>query len=234
VKFLPLVLITAVLGGIVYFGIRLTSAGGDEDGVVLAQPPVAFPDGFVEFEMEQRSDLEVPGTEGAWTVHLGDITDGQVDVTIRLSDGSALLATTSMAENDGRWFKYRDRRYRLTMLELDNNLIGADRAKMDIGTGYSETERIHALLRAIENAEGVTFIRNGDEHSPKAAADHLRRKWTATKNRIGTAELFIEHLATKSSLSDEAYTVKLADGSTTPAGDWFTERLAEIDEQIPE
>jgi len=234
VKLLPLALITVVLGGIVYFGIKLTSAGDGEDQAVLAQPPIAFPDGIVEFEADQRSDVDVPGTDGVWIVHLGDITEGQVEVTVRLKDGAALLAATSLEEGDGASFRYRDRRYRISILELDNHLIGTDRAKLEIGTGLSETERIQSLLRAIENAEGMKFFRNGEAHDAKDAADHLRRKWKAAQNRVGTAEVFIERLASSSSLTGEPYVVETKDGTRMPAGEWFKEQLAEIDELLPE
>ena len=95
-------------------------------------------------------------------------------------------------------------------------------------SGLTETQKIERLIAAVEESD-LVFIRNGLEHDAPGAASHLRRKWSRAKDRIKTAEQFIEHIASRSSLSGRAYTVRLADGTEQETGVWLRARLAELD-----
>ncbi len=95
-------------------------------------------------------------------------------------------------------------------------------------TAARERERIHALLDALERS-GLEFIRNGFTHTAREARAHLEMKLDRAGGRVTTAEQFIRHCATRSSLSGRPYLVRLADGSTVHAADWLRARLAEID-----
>lgn len=90
----------------------------------------------------------------------------------------------------------------------------------------SEADKIERLLAALE-ASDATFIRNGAEHSGKQAAEHLRLKLRHAGSRVETASDFIEHLASKSSLSGKPYQVRTGDGKVVDARAWFEERLKE-------
>lgn len=94
-----------------------------------------------------------------------------------------------------------------------------------------EQRRIEFLFNEIEGFEGV-FIRNGVEYNSQKAVAHLRMKlnrainsWFAPDKEEWTAELFIDELATKSSLSDRYYHIKYKDGRTVKSGEWLKERL---------
>jgi hypothetical protein len=89
----------------------------------------------------------------------------------------------------------------------------------------SEAERIEAALKAIEGSK-ISFVRNGDEHNAKAAADHLRSKLKKAGKDVKTFDEFVEHLATKSSLSGKPYQVKLEDGTLVPLARWLREKDA--------
>ncbi len=91
-----------------------------------------------------------------------------------------------------------------------------------------ERARIHALLDALERS-GLVFIRNGSEHTARAARAHLEMKLDRAGGRITTAEQFIETLAGRSSVTGKPYMVLLGDGTEVPAGVWLRARLAEID-----
>jgi hypothetical protein len=97
----------------------------------------------------------------------------------------------------------------------------------------TEREKIERLLAAIESAEGDVFIRNGVEHAAEDAAEHLRSKWQAAGEQIKTAEEFIDKIATKSSLSGEAYRVRRADGTEVLASDYLREKLSGIEHRQP-
>ena len=76
---------------------------------------------------------------------------------------------------------------------------------------------MRSCVRAVEEA-----IAGGDA----AAADHLRRKWRAAGDRIETADQFVEHLGTRSSMTGKAYEVRTKDGATHEAAVWMREQLA--------
>src|SRR5204862_4405897 len=90
------------------------------------------------------------------------------------------------------------------------NLLAAD----------SLDDTIKKLLKAVETSE-AKFIRNGDEHTGKAAAEHMRKKWDHFKKKIKTPEDFIEKCATKSELSDKPYKIKTADEKIVESKDWM-------------
>jgi Family of unknown function (DUF5329) len=96
----------------------------------------------------------------------------------------------------------------------------------------SETEKIEALLKHIEGLKGATFIRNGTPATATAAANHLRAKWKSAGHQVKTAAEFIEKIASRSSVSGQPYTIRLADGTETPSGDYLKKQL-ELIEQGP-
>jgi putative membrane-bound dehydrogenase-like protein len=91
----------------------------------------------------------------------------------------------------------------------------------------TEEEQIDALLATIAGSK-LTFIRNGDEHTGAAAADHLRSKRKQAGDKVRTAKQFIDEVATNSSLSGKPYEVVLEDGRRVRLADWLKLRLAEL------
>jgi hypothetical protein len=172
----------------------------------------------------QRHDADVPGSSGRLRVHIGDITKGQVELSMSRADGAAVVAPRSMKVGDAVEFPVGGHRYRVTLAELKGVVVGDDTATLDFSEGPSERERIESLLKAIETS-GLVFVRNGSDHDGPAAAKHLRRKLDAAGDRVRTAEEFIDGIATKSSTSGEPYLVRLADGSTVELASWLRSRL---------
>lgn len=86
-------------------------------------------------------------------------------------------------------------------------------------------EEIRGLLDFVEHSP-CTFIRNGDEYPGPRARTHLEQKlnYLESKNRVKSAEDFIDLAATKSSMSGRAYEVRCA-GSVEPAGLWLHREL---------
>ncbi len=69
-----------------------------------------------------------------------------------------------------------------------------------------------------------TFVRNGADHPAQEASEHLAGKFRFAVSRITTAEDFIRDLASRSSVSGEAYRVRCGKVDM-PAGVWLTEEL---------
>ncbi|TGK32710.1 hypothetical protein EHQ12_12275 [Leptospira gomenensis] len=88
---------------------------------------------------------------------------------------------------------------------------------------------LNSLMNSLEVCQ-CKFIRNGSEHDPKEAREHMERKLKAAEGRIGNISDFIEHIASKSSISGKPYLVRLKDGKTVEAKLWLTEKWKEISE----
>ena len=93
----------------------------------------------------------------------------------------------------------------------------------------SEGQKIDKLIAHISNIQGAKFIRNGDEHDAKKAADHLQMKRKNAGNRIKTARDFIDKIATKSSMSGDYYMIIFPNGSKKRACDVLNEELKRLE-----
>lgn len=92
----------------------------------------------------------------------------------------------------------------------------------------SESEKIDRLIESIRSMKGATFIRNGSEHSCEEAAAHLKAKWEKHGSKIKSAEDFITYLATKSSVSGEAYKIRFPDGREEPTAEVLQQALKQL------
>lgn len=113
----------------------------------------------------------------------------------------------------------------LALLFIFSFLTPAARADSKL-EDRATTETIE-LIKRVEQS-GCTFIRNGDKHSAKEAADHLATKVKRAGKKHLSAENFISKIASKSSQSGDPYWMVFADGRTVKSGDWLTEQLADI------
>ena len=86
------------------------------------------------------------------------------------------------------------------------------------------TEEIASLLLFVEQS-GCTFIRNGKHYDAPEARKHIAKKYNYFKDRIHTAEEFIQYSATKSTMSGQPYRV-VCNGEGMTSSDWL---LAELD-----
>ncbi|MHC4819850.1 MAG: hypothetical protein ACYTF8_17530, partial [Planctomycetota bacterium] len=98
------------------FCLVLAACGGD-DRAPNATPALSLPEGGTRVTVDQRSAAVVPGSDGRVRVHLGDITRGQVQLTLAGPDGTTLIAPTSVKEGDALPFVLEGR-YSVTVIEL--------------------------------------------------------------------------------------------------------------------
>lgn len=88
---------------------------------------------------------------------------------------------------------------------------------------------IEYLIEAIGNS-GCEFIRNGKRHSARDAEEHIRMKYKRGRRYAPTTELFIERLASRSSMSKKPYLMQCGDEAPVESGVWLGARLAEYRE----
>ena len=94
------------------------------------------------------------------------------------------------------------------------------------GWPNSTTEGEVEYLLEFVAASGCIFIRNDEEHSSEEAADHLRLKYSRGKRYVDTAEDFIDRLATESSWTGRAYTVRCGEQEQSSAA-WLHRALTD-------
>ena len=93
----------------------------------------------------------------------------------------------------------------------------------------SQAQRIDYLIRSVESMGAAQFIRNGTTYDAKAAAEHLRLKRRMAGSSCATAEDFIRHCATQSSVSGKPYEIRLPDGTVVTSAAFLEGKLAEFD-----
>ena len=94
-----------------------------------------------------------------------------------------------------------------------------------------EQARIDFLIQGVEKSTGTKFIRNAKEYDGHAAAAHLRIKLDYAGDRVKTAEDFVKFCASESSITHQKYTIRLENGTTMDAANYFMEQLRDFDRQ---
>lgn len=199
-------------------------------------PPPAISGLPVTVTLKQRSAAEIPGAPEKLSITVDDITGGQTTVSVRNSESGSLLGPKAMRSGESATFQYQGQDYDLKLGKLENALIGEDFATFTVSGGapspaagsMTESQKIEALISSIENLGDAKFRRNGKDYEAKEAASHLRRKLDSAGGRVTTAEQFIEHLASKSSTSGEAYEIRFADGKTVKTADFLRAELEKL------
>jgi hypothetical protein len=91
-------------------------------------------------------------------------------------------------------------------------------------------EEIAHLLDFVARSP-CAFIRNGRVYPAAEARAHLERKYAALKDRIRTAEDFINLAASRSSLSGESYRVRCNLGQEQETSAWLGSELVRFRRQ---
>ncbi len=88
------------------------------------------------------------------------------------------------------------------------------------------TQEVGQLFAALRQSN-CEFSRNGIWYNAQKASDHLQRKYDyLLKNGLVTStEAFIEHAATKSSMSGKPYQVRCGKSPAQSSQLWFTSKL---------
>lgn len=99
-----------------------------------------LPANSVELTIRQRQSKSIPGSQGRLSIHLGDITEGQVLLSVRADDGKLLRDDVSVRPEDVISFSVNGQRYFIRVKELRNILIGqGDFAVLEVSRHRSDT-----------------------------------------------------------------------------------------------
>jgi hypothetical protein len=91
-----------------------------------------------------------------------------------------------------------------------------------------EARLIEQLIELVGSTKEITFIRNGDDATPQAAAKHLREKYDYFHKDIVTADDFIRLCGTRSEMTKKPYEVRFPDGRRQPAAEWLAGQLKRL------
>ncbi len=93
---------------------------------------------------------------------------------------------------------------------------------------------IAGLIGALDGSS-CRFQRNGSWHDAAEARAHLQRKYDylLRKDKVDTAEQFIERAASQSSMSGKPYRIACPGQPEQTAAVWFTARLAALRQRTP-
>jgi len=94
--------------------------------------------------------------------------------------------------------------------------------------GAKGTQEVNALLAFVGSSHCI-MIRNGKLYSAAEARAHLQAKlnYLLARDRINSAEQFIQRAGSVSSLSGKPYLVN-CDGNNRLAADWLTDELRHL------
>lgn len=189
--------------------------------VVAAAPHLTLPPGGAKLVVKQRQSKSIPGSDQSVHISVDDVTAGQVFLEIRTADGKSIVDQRSVREGAEVPFRVGGSEYVLLVQKLQNVLVGDDWVELLVTTpAENEKQKIESAIVRIETS-GLTFIRNGEEHSAADAAAHLRTKLKSAGDKIQTFDGFVEGIASKSSMSGKPYLVKQADGTTVELAKWL-------------
>lgn len=105
------------------------------------------------------------------------------------------------------------------------------RAEQTGDTARDMKLEITHLMRHVERS-GCVFIRNGDQHDPMDAANHIRKKYEHFKDDIESTETFIKLSATRSLISRKPYHIQCPGQIKQPSGEWLLAELARFRSQV--
>jgi len=88
-----------------------------------------------------------------------------------------------------------------------------------------EHQRIQTLIQRVEKMTTMSFLRNGTAHTAAEAAQHMQAKYAHFKNKIATAEDFVDLCASRSEMTGKPYMVKMGDAAPVEAGAFLKDEL---------
>jgi len=96
-------------------------------------------------------------------------------------------------------------------------------------TPVTTQSEINTLLQTLQTS-GCQFNRNGSWYTATEARDHMNRKVEYVENHGGfkSTEDFIGVVATKSSMSGQAYQVRCSQGAAMPSAQWMAQTLKNL------
>ena len=108
---------------------------------------------------------------------------------------------------------------------LGSTLLLGAAALASAAPSSEEHLRIQALIHRVEKMSSMRFLRNGTAHSAAEAAEHMQAKYAYFKDKIATAEDFVDLCASRSEMTRQPYMVKIGDAAPVEAASFLKDEL---------
>jgi hypothetical protein len=119
------------LGGLLFFVFCWTGLWA---GVRFGAQRIALNPDPLQLVVAQRSTQAIPGLQDLAHIQLQDITQGQVILSVHDRAKRPLVGPVSASNGDVLSFKVKGQTFHLYVRYLENQLIGDDRARLEIST----------------------------------------------------------------------------------------------------
>jgi len=98
-------------------------------------------------------------------------------------------------------------------------------SSLALADDFTKTDAEIKIIMDHVKKSSFIFIRNGKEHSAEDAYKHMMKKYKYFKDKINSAETFIELTLTKSTMTGEKYKIKLSESKILLSQNYFLEKL---------
>lgn len=143
----------------------------ENDGSVAERPKIPsspdhnLPHQASELTVKQWECQPIPGLDEAVQIQLGDITKGQVLLSLVTKEGQELLPETSVQKNDLVTFLWEEKTYGIRVLELKNLLTGDDFATLSVSLATPGEKAAASRVQRFEEVDGVKEKTNQPKHT---------------------------------------------------------------------
>jgi len=195
----------------------------DHKFCVLKTPPgsLDLKGNLGRMRVYQRSWGSVPGSNGYLGVSLGDITGGQVMLSLHDHNGLPLLEESSVKQGVHLSFRLQKQAYTLTLEKLVNRMFDSDYAELVVySMPPAERNRIEALLSHLA-ASKVIMVQDGKDYTALQAAARLRTQFESEGPRVNSQKEFIR-------IAGKSRSIRLPGGKTVSAEKWLAQQARNL------
>ena len=175
----------------------------------------------------QRQTAALPDSNGWMRVRVGDVTAGQVLVSMADAEGKIFKRSRSMMDKDAIMFALGEEEYALVLKRIVNRLVGSDHVTFEIvDKEHYRPDVIAALMRRVAADSGI-YVRDGVDYSMTHFHDLLRAQVAGYRGKRPSPEKFLEDVVKSGRFGEESH-IKRGDGTTVTPKEWLTAELARV------
>ena len=162
-----------------------------------------------------------------YALRVGDVTAGQVLVSMADAEGKIFKRSRSMMDKDAIMFALGEEEYALVLKRIVNRLVGSDHVTFEIvDKGHYRPDVIAALMRRVAADSGI-YVRDGVDYSMTHFHDLLRAQVAGYRGKRPSPEKFLEDMVKSGRFGEESH-IKRGDGTTVTPKEWLTAELARV------
>ncbi len=184
------------------------------------EPVLNLPPGGNLIALYQRTQREIPDSNGTLWLHIDDITGGAVRVSLRTSSPHRLIEDQRIGPGEGAPFEVGGVRYVVGCENLINKLIGNDLGRFRVCRDFEwEHRRAERFIDRVGRSDAA-FLVSVEELTGPAFAGRLNAGLGAASEGF-RFDTFFETVANAPAADGRRPQVRIADGSTIDLATWW-------------